>query len=150
MEEVNEQQKALLVDKVKRHFGSDLSSHTFALWGLSFKPRTDDIREAPSITVIESLLQAGAEVRVYDPAATDRARKIFGRQIQYASHNYEVLQGSDALLIVTEWNEFRRPNFPRMRELLKNPVVFDGRNIYDPSEMKKLGFVYYSIGHSHG
>ncbi len=108
------------------------------------------MREAPSTVVIEQLLTAGAHIQAYDPEAGTEAEKIFGDRIRYAGRNYEALKGADALLIITEWNEFRRPNFRRIKELLKNPVIFDGRNIYDPAEMKKLGFTYYSIGRKNG
>jgi len=150
VEQVNEGQKRLLAEKVRRHFGTDLSGLTFALWGLSFKPRTDDMREAPSIIVIESLLKDGAQIQAYDPEANGEAKKIFGERIHYAKRNYDALRGADALIVVTEWNEFRRPNFQRIKELLKKPVVFDGRNIYDPAEMRKMGFTYYSIGRRDG
>ena len=150
VEQVNERQKATLVDKVRRHFGADLSGLTFAVWGLAFKPRTDDMRDAPSITVIEALLQSGAEVQAFDPEAIAEAKKIFGDRIRYAARNYDALKGAAALLILTEWNEFRRPNFQRVKQLLKTPVVFDGRNIYDPADLRKLGFKYYSIGRNHG
>jgi len=150
VEQVNEGQKRLLAEKVSRHFGTDLSGLTFALWGLSFKPRTDDMREAPSIIVIESLLKDGAQIQAYDPEANGEAKKIFGERIHYAKRNYDALRGADALIVVTEWNEFRRPNFQRIKELLKKPVVFDGRNIYDPAEMRKMGFTYYSIGRRDG
>jgi len=150
VEQVNEGQKRLLPEKVRRHFGTDLSGLTFALWGLSFKPRTDDMREAPSIIVIETLLKDGAQIQAYDPEASGEGKKIFGERIHYANRNYDALRGADALIVVTEWNEFRRPNFQRIKELLKKPVVFDGRNIYDPAEMRKLGFTYYSIGRRDG
>lgn len=150
VEQVNDQQKALLVEKVKRHFGAKLSAHLFAVWGLAFKPRTDDMRDAPAITVIESLLAAGAKVRAFDPEAMDEAKKIFGDRIQYVERNYEALEGASALLILTEWNEFRRPNFTRIKRLLAQPVIFDGRNIYDPQDLQKLGFRYYSIGRNDG
>jgi len=146
VEQVNERQKRLLAEKVRRHFGTDLTGLTFALWGLSFKPRTDDMREAPSIIVIESLLKDRAQIQAYDPEANGEAKKIFGDRIHYAKRNYDALRGADAMIVVTEWNEFRRPNFQRIKELLKKPVVFDGRNIYDPAEMRKMGFTYYSIG----
>ncbi len=145
-EEVNERQKRTLADKVMVHFGQDLQGMRFAVWGLAFKPRTDDMREAPSLTIIEALLQAGAAVHVYDPEALNEARRILGDRVRYHRVNYDALEGADALLIVTEWNEFRRPDFQRMRQLMKRPVVFDGRNIYDPSEMRELGFIYYSVG----
>jgi UDPglucose 6-dehydrogenase len=146
VEGVNEGQKRALVRKVMRHFGQQLTGRTFALWGLSFKPRTDDMRDAPSIVVVESLLKAGAEIQAHDPEAMDEARKIFGERIRYYRRNYDALKGADALLILTEWNEFRRPNFQSIKEQLKDPVIFDGRNIYDPQELRKLGFIYYSIG----
>jgi UDPglucose 6-dehydrogenase len=150
VETVNERQKGLLVEKVKRHFGAELSNLTLAVWGLAFKPRTDDMRDAPAITVIESLLDGGARVQAFDPEAMEEARKIFADRIQYTHRNYDALHGASALLILTEWNEFRRPDFGRIKKLLKQPIIFDGRNIYDPSELQKLGFTYYSIGRSHG
>ncbi len=150
VEQVNDRQKGILVEKVKRHFGPDLSDRTFAVWGLSFKPRTDDMRDAPSITVIESLLKAGATVQAYDPEATAEAKKVFADRIRYHRRNYDALKGADALLIITEWNEFRRPNFRYIKELLKNPIIFDGRNIFDPEELRRLGFTYYSIGRKDG
>jgi UDPglucose 6-dehydrogenase len=150
VEEVNERQKSLLVDKVKRHFGADLSGHTFAVWGLAFKPRTDDMRDAPAITVIESLLSAGAKVAAFDPEASAEARRIFADRIRYAQRNYDALEGASALLILTEWNEFRRPDFARIKRALAQPVIFDGRNIYEPKDLQKLGFKYYSIGRNDG
>jgi UDPglucose 6-dehydrogenase len=145
-EEVNNKQKSLLVDRVKGYFGADLKDRTLAIWGLAFKPRTDDMREAPSITVIEALLEAGAKIRVHDPEALANARRLFGDRLSYHATNYDALAGADALLILTEWNEFRHPNFQRIRERLKQPVIFDGRNLYDPDLMKALHFTYYSIG----
>jgi UDPglucose 6-dehydrogenase len=139
-----------LIEKVRRHFGADLAGLTFAIWGLAFKPRTDDMRDAPSITVIESLLNAGAKVQAFDPEATGEARKIFGDRIHYTNRNYDALAGAAALLVLTEWNEFRRPDFVRIKQLLKNPVIFDGRNLYDPGDIRKLGFQYYSIGRIDG
>jgi UDPglucose 6-dehydrogenase len=135
---------------VRRHFGADLSGLTFAVWGLAFKPRTDDMRDAPSITVIEELLKSGAQVHAFDPEATEEAKKVFGDRIRYARRNYDALKGAAALLILTEWNEFRRPNFHRIQQLLKAPVIFDGRDIYDPADLRKLGFKYYSIGRNDG
>lgn len=145
-EEVNERQKRTLVEKVKAHFGEDLRKLRFAVWGLAFKPRTDDMREAPAVPIIESLLAAGAEVHVHDPEALHEARKLFGDAVQYHRVNYEAISGADALLIVTEWNEFRRPDFERIRQLMKRPIIFDGRNVYDVNEMRQLGFTYYSVG----
>ena len=150
VEQVNEYQKGLLFDKVKKHFGEDLSGLTFAIWGLAFKPRTDDMRDAPSITVIRALLEAGSRVQAFDPEAMEEARKIFGDRIQYTHRNYDALHGAVALLILTEWNEFRRPDFSRIKGLLKQPVIFDGRNIFDPMDLRKLGFTYYSIGRIDG
>ena len=150
VEQVNERQKGRLFDKVKNHFGDDLSRLTFAIWGLAFKPRTDDMRDAPSIVVIKALLDAGSRVQAFDPEAMEEARKIFGDRIQYTHRNYDALHGAAALLILTEWNEFRRPDFARIKGLLKQPVIFDGRNIFDPADLRKLGFTYYSIGRNDG
>jgi UDPglucose 6-dehydrogenase len=149
VERVNERQKRLLVEKVKTVFGGKLKGLTFAVWGLAFKPRTDDMREAPAITVINALLKAGAQVHAFDPEAMEEAKRIFGRRIEYAKQNYDALNGAAALLVLTEWNEFRRPDFGRMKQLLKNPVIFDGRNIYEPADLKRLGFKYFPIGRNH-
>jgi len=145
VEAVNVTQKTRLATKMKKHFGS-LKGKTVAVWGLAFKPKTDDMREAPSIALIESLLAAGAAVQVYDPEAMGVAKKHFGSRVTYADANYAALKGADALAIVTEWNEFRRPDFDRMRTLMKTPVIFDGRNLFVPAQMKQIGFTYYSIG----
>jgi len=145
-EEVNERQKRTLVEKVMQHFGEYLRGMRFAVWGLAFKPRTDDMREAPALTVIEGLLRAGAEVHAHDPEALTEAHRLFGDRVRYHRVNYDALQDADALLVLTEWNEFRRPDFARMRELMKRPVIFDGRNIYDTKQMQELGFTYYSVG----
>jgi UDPglucose 6-dehydrogenase len=145
-DEVNTQQKRLVVDRVQQHFGSDLSRCTFAIWGLAFKPRTDDMREAPSLVVIDELLKAHARVQVHDPEALENARRIFGERVSYHRTNYEALSGADALIILTEWNEFRHPNFQRIKAELRQPLIFDGRNLYDPALMKALEFRYYSIG----
>jgi len=150
VERVNERQKALLVEKVKRHFGGKLKGLKFAVWGLAFKPRTDDMRDAPSITVIKALLRAGARIQAFDPEAVGEAKKIFGARIHYAERSYDALRGASALLVLTEWNEFRRPDFQRIKGLLKSPVIFDGRNIYDPADLREAGFHYYSIGRNHG
>jgi len=123
-----------------------LKGKTIALWGLAFKPRTDDMREAPAIVVIERLLAAGATVRAYDPGARETARRIFDGRVVLAEKSYDALAGADALAIVTEWNEFREPDFGKMRQLMRSPVVFDGRNIYSPEQMRALGFTYFSIG----
>jgi len=145
VEDVNQLQKQRLVEKMQAHFKS-LKGRTIALWGLAFKPRTDDMREAPAIPIIEKLLAHGATVRAYDPAAAPVAKRIFGDRIALCEKTYDTLAGADALAIVTEWNEFREPDFEKMRALLKSPVVFDGRNIYSPSNMRELGFTYFSIG----
>jgi len=145
VEAVNQRQKSRLVEKMQAHFG-DLKGRTIALWGLAFKPRTDDMREAPAITIVDRLLALGASVRGYDPEAIESARRIFGDRIAYCKHSYDTLDGADALAVVTEWNEFREPDFKKMKQLLKSPVVFDGRNIYSPEQMRGLGFQYFPIG----
>ena len=142
----NKRQKSVLIRKLNDHYHNELSGKHFAIWGLSFKPNTDDMREAPSLTIIDALLAAGASVTAYDPAAMEASRFYLGDRITYADTDYDALDGADALLILTEWNEFRNPEFPRIKEALKEPVVFDGRNIYNPVKMKERGFTYYSIG----
>jgi len=146
VDEVNNRQKRRLFEKIFAHYNGDLGGRHFAIWGLAFKPRTDDMREAPSVGLVEELLGAGCTISVHDPEAMDVARKIFGDRISYHRQNYEALDGADALLVVTEWNEFRRPDFERMRRRLKEPVVFDGRNLWEPSDMAELGFTYFPIG----
>jgi len=145
VERTNERQKKLLVQKALKHFGS-LDGRTFAVWGLAFKPKTDDMREAPSIEVIEGLLAKGAKVVAHDPVAEHTARRVFGDRIRYTQVPYEAVEGADALFVVTEWNEFRHPDFDRMKALMKSPVIFDGRNIYDPVRMRELGFTYMGLG----
>jgi UDPglucose 6-dehydrogenase len=145
VEGVNDGQKLRLVCKMQAHFG-ELKGRTIALWGLAFKPRTDDMREAPSIAIANRLLELGAAVRAYDPEAAETARRLFGNRIAVCEKSYDALNGADALAIVTEWNEFREPDFKRIKQLLKTPVVFDGRNIYSPEHMRALGFTYVSIG----
>jgi len=147
VEEVNTFQKTKLAAQMKKHFGS-LKGKTIGLWGLAFKPRTDDMREAPAIPLVEALLSAGASVQAFDPEAMRIAKGIFGSKITYASSAYDAVKGADALAIVTEWNEFRRPDFARIRSLMRSPVVFDGRNLFAPPQMKQNGFTYYSIGRS--
>jgi UDPglucose 6-dehydrogenase len=147
VEEVNTFQKTKLAAQMKKHFGS-LKGKTIGLWGLAFKPRTDDMREAPAIPLVEALLSAGASVQAFDPEAMRIAKGIFGSKITYASNAYDAVKGADALAIVTEWNEFRRPDFARIRSLMRAPIVFDGRNLFAPSQMKQNGFTYYSIGRS--
>jgi UDPglucose 6-dehydrogenase len=145
VEAVNETQKERLIVKMEQHF-KGLAGRTIAVWGLAFKPRTDDMREAPAIPIIETLLERGAIVRAYDPAAGPVARRIFDTRIALVDRSYDALAGADALAIVTEWNEFREPDFEKIRSLLRSPVVFDGRNIYSPEQMRALGFTYFSIG----
>jgi UDPglucose 6-dehydrogenase len=145
VEAVNQRQKTRLFSKMQAHFGN-LKGKTIAVWGLAFKPKTDDMREAPAIPLIQLLLEAGAKVQAYDPEAQKVARGVFGSKITYATKAYDALKGADALAIVTEWNEFRRPDFVRMRKLMRTPVIFDGRNLFTPDEMKTNGFTYYSIG----
>ncbi len=145
VEAVNEKQKLRLLEKLKKHFGS-LKGKRIAVWGLSFKPRTDDMREAPSVPLINGLLAAGAEVHAYDPEAMAVAKKIFGSKLQFAENGYDALTGADALVLVTEWNEFREPDYGRMRKLMRAPIIFDGRNIYNPEQIKAQGFTYFSIG----
>jgi UDPglucose 6-dehydrogenase len=146
VEAVNDAQKGRLVEKVVAEFGDDLRGRRFALWGLAFKPKTDDMREAPSLVIAEGLLARGATVAVHDPEALAEARKHLGDRVTYHRVNYDALAGADALLIVTEWNEFRRPDFERMRALLKTPIIIDGRNVYDPDVMEQHGFTYLSMG----
>ena len=146
VEAVNYRQKEVLVKKIKLHFGDDLKSLKFAIWGLAFKPKTDDMREAPSLVIIDILLKAGASVVAYDPVAMEEARRILGDSIAYAKDEYDACVDADALIIVTEWPEFRMPNFRIIEKLLKNKTIFDGRNIYEPEEMQDLKFNYYSIG----
>jgi UDPglucose 6-dehydrogenase len=146
VEDVNEAQKRRLVEKVTAEFGESLKGKRFAVWGLAFKPRTDDMREAPSIAIVEGLLARGAELMVHDPESMGEARRYFGDRVTYHRMNYDALEGADALLIVTEWNEFRRPDFPRMKRLLRRPIIFDGRNLYEPEVMREHGFTYYPIG----
>jgi UDPglucose 6-dehydrogenase len=138
-----------MAKKILAHYGSgSLKGKTFAVWGLAFKPKTDDVREAPAMVVCSDLIKAGATLRAFDPEAMKTFAQKFGENpnLKYTNTNYEALEGADALIICTEWSEFRRPNFGKIKETLKSPVIFDGRNIYSTSEMAKLGFVYYSIG----
>jgi UDPglucose 6-dehydrogenase len=145
VEEVNQRQKKKLVDLMKARLGS-LKGKTIAVWGLAFKPRTDDMREAPARTIIEGLLAAGATVQAFDPEATETAQRIFGDRITYAKKSYEALAGADALALVTEWSEFREPDFPRMKKVMRQPIISDGRNIYNPETVRAQGFTYVSIG----
>src|SRR5580658_4716277 len=151
VESVNERQKTVLVGKLKAYFQDQLQGLTFALWGLAFKPNTDDMREAPSRVIIDALLAAGAKVCAYDPVALDEARRLYEahpkfEHLYFCKDAYEAAQGADALLIATEWKEFRSPDYDRLKSLLKEPLIFDGRNLYDPSLMQRLGFDYFAIG----
>jgi UDPglucose 6-dehydrogenase len=143
---VNEAQKQVLPRKILGHFGADAPVKTVAVWGLAFKPRTDDIREAPALVLIDALLEAGCAVRVHDPEALDNVRAIYGDRLAYCDRPYGALEEADALAIVTEWSEFRNPDFTLMARLLRSPVIFDGRNLYEPAAMAKLGFTYHGIG----
>lgn len=144
--EVNEKQKTIIIPKIKHHFHNDIKGKHFAVWGLAFKPDTDDIREAPALYVIDELLKAGATVTAHDPEAMENVKKIYGDKIKFAEDPYEALKGADALVIATEWSLFRTPDFDKVSALLKNKVIFDGRNLYGLDQMKKLGYHYHSIG----
>ncbi len=146
VEDVNQDQKQVIVKKIIEQFGTNLNGMTFAMWGLSFKPQTDDMREAPSIVIVEELMKLGAKVKAYDPVAIEEAQRILGDKIEYGKDQYDVLIDADALIVITEWPEFRIPNFKVVDKLLKSKVIFDGRNIYDPKEVTDNGFAYYSIG----
>ncbi len=145
VDKVNKNQKSVLFNKVVKHFGNIKGKH-FAVWGLAFKPNTDDMREAPSVVIIKKLLDAGATVSAYDPAAVETTKFYLKDTITYAETEFDALKDAEALLIMTEWNEFRNPDFEAMKDKLRNPVIFDGRNIFTPEKMKEYGFVYYSIG----
>lgn len=144
--QVNRRQRDLLVGSVLAHYDNDLSGKVLAVWGLAFKPRTDDMREAPSVTVIGRLLESGAVVRAYDPVARANAANLFGDRVTLCDINYQCLDQADGLVIVTEWNEFRHPDFEKMKSLMRQPVIFDGRNLYDPAFMRTAGFTYYAMG----
>lgn len=145
-DEVNTGQRELFWRKIKMYFKGELKGKKFGVWGLSFKPKTDDMREAPSLFVIDKLLSFGAEVYVHDPVAMDRAREYFGDKVKYAKSNYEVCTDADALVIHTEWNEYRQPDFERMKKNMKSPVIFDGRNLYNPKRLETMGFKYFGVG----
>lgn len=144
--DVNRDQKKLLVRKITSHFGDDLKGFTIGIWGISFKPNTDDIREAPALSVIKGLLDRGAAIAAYDPQAMKNASVVLGDSVRFASSVYDAVTGADALVLVTEWTEFREPDFPRMTEIMKQPVIFDGRNVFNPGKLRKLGFTYFGIG----
>jgi UDPglucose 6-dehydrogenase len=146
VDDVNNRQKHVLFEKLTRRFGTDLTGRKIAVWGLAFKPRTDDIREAPALVLIDELLGAGAEVHVHDPEAMDNVRRQFGDRIAYHAHHYDALAGADALVICTEWNEYRNPDFDYMRHKMRSPVICDGRNLWQPDKMSSRGFEYSGIG----
>ena len=146
VDEINKLQKLIIVKKVLKHFDRDIKGKKFAVWGLAFKPNTDDMRDAPSITIIKELVRLGAKVSAYDPAALENAKYYLDNILEYSQDQYAVLKDADALLTLTEWNEFRNPDFDRIKSELKSPIIFDGRNIFDTKKMTELGFVYYSIG----
>ena len=144
--DINHKQKTKLIPRVKEYFGGDLKGKTIAVWGLAFKPYTDDIREAPALYNIEALLEAGAKVRAYDPEAMENVKQLMGDKIEFCDNYYHCVEGADALMIMTEWPVFRTPEFDKLEKSLNNKVIFDGRNLYDPAAMEELGFTYYSIG----
>jgi UDPglucose 6-dehydrogenase len=146
VEAANEKQKRRLFDKLRDALGDEVRGCHVAVWGLAFKPQTDDMREAPSLVLIDSLLAEGATVTAHDPAAMHEAKRRIGDRIRYADTNYEALADADALVIVTDWMEYRHPDFARIKNTLKRPVIVDGRNLYDPAKMTSLGFTYRSIG----
>ncbi|MGB5874821.1 MAG: UDP-glucose/GDP-mannose dehydrogenase family protein [Bacteroidota bacterium] len=158
VEDVNRRQKVVVVEKARQHYGGKLQGRVLTIWGLAFKPNTDDTREAPALTVIDALLKEGVRLRLHDPVANDEMKKQLdaeltgkpGAAVKYFENNYDALKGSEGLIVVTEWNEFRRPDFDRMKELMKEPVIFDGRNIYNPRIMREKGFAYYGIGRNGG
>ncbi|HED09948.1 MAG TPA: UDP-glucose/GDP-mannose dehydrogenase family protein, partial [Caldithrix abyssi] len=150
VESVNAAQKTVLFGKIKKYFNNDLKGKTIAMWGLSFKPKTDDMREAPAIEMVNVLNEAGARVQAHDPEALEEAKWRFGKRVNNGitlhDKRYDALEGADALVIMTEWNEFREPDFYLIKETLSHPAIFDGRNIYNPKRMKKYGIDYFSIG----
>jgi len=148
VDEVNNRQKHVLTHKIQQHFGGHLAGKQFALWGLAFKPKTDDIREAPALTLIDHLLKDGAKVAVHDPEAMENVRSIYGDKLVYVHSPIDALEGADALAINTEWGEFRNPDFVEMKHRMRTPIIFDGRNLYDAEHMREHGFTYYSIGRS--
>jgi UDPglucose 6-dehydrogenase len=146
VDDVNTNQKKVLFAKIDRYFEGDLKGKRIAIWGLAFKPRTDDIREAPSLVLIDDLLAAGAEITVNDPVAMDNVKTIYGDKLTYCDHHYDTTSNADALAIVTEWNEYRNPDFDFVKHQMKAPVIFDGRNLFDPTRLKHEGFTYIGIG----
>lgn len=145
-DEINKEQRQIFINKILKKFDQNIKNKTFAVWGLAFKPQTNDMREAPAITIINALLENGAKVQAYDPKAIDTAKTIFDNKITYAESAYDALENADALLLLTEWNEFKHPDFERLKELLKSPIIFDGRNQYDSARLKSRGFDYNCVG----
>jgi UDPglucose 6-dehydrogenase len=143
---INERQKRVIFEKMESRFNGTLKNRKIGIWGLAFKPMTDDMREAPAVTLINELLNVGARVRAYDPVAEDEARRLFGNKIELNGDPYDVAKEADALAVITEWNEFRTPDFRRLKEVMASPVIFDGRNLYNPDSVGRAGFVYYGIG----
>jgi UDPglucose 6-dehydrogenase len=150
VEAVNQRQKHYLAERVLKHFNGDLAGRKIAVWGLAFKPGTDDVREAPAFVLIEDLLAAGARVAASDPVAIPASRKILGERVEFQTSNYQCAEGADALALVTEWHDYRRPNFARLRSIMRTPVVVDGRNVWEPADLRAAGFTYYGIGRGHG
>ncbi len=146
VDQINKNQKLVLVAKALKHFNNDIKGKTFALWGLAFKPNTDDMREAPSISIVNELLKLGAKVKAYDPAAMENAKYYFQDKIEYSENEFEAIKDADALFLVTEWNEFRNPDLFEMKKLMKQPVIFDGRNLFHRRKTREAGFIHYSIG----
>lgn len=149
IDEINEKQKQVLVDKILKHYKNNIKGKTFTIWGLSYKPRTDDLREAPALTIIEKLLEHGAKINAFDPVANENFKILYGKkfkQVKIFKDNYSALKNSEGLVLVTEWNEFRKLNIEKLKELMKSRVIFDGRNIYNPKFIRQNGFKYYGIG----
>jgi UDPglucose 6-dehydrogenase len=146
VDDANDRQKRRLFEKLQEALGEGVRGSRIAIWGLAFKPQTDDMREAPSLTLIEALLEEGASVIAHDPVAMPEARRRLGDRITCAESNYDALDGADALVIVTDWNEYRHPDFGRIKSALRRPIIIDGRNLYDPPKMRSLGFIYSSVG----
>lgn len=145
-DEINKEQRVIFITKILQRFGMNLAGMTFGVWGLTFKPKTNDMRMAPSITIINALLGFGARIKVYDPKGFEQAKNVFGDRVIYANNSYDALKDADCMLLLTEWNEFRRPDFDRIKGLMKSPVIFDGRNQYDAERLKQRGFEYHCIG----
>lgn len=146
VEDINADQKMMMFYKIKKHFNNDLKGKTFGIWGLSFKPNTDDMREAPSVVIIDALLKEGAKVKAYDPVAMEEAKHYLSNEVVYGQDPYDVLIEADALILITEWTEFRMPNYKVLDKLMVEKTIFDGRNIYDPTDMHENGFTYYGVG----